>query len=107
MKFQIGDSSEPNWVADQEIEQCEEEASDEAHKNKKIEVDDLCGITCDVCKTKYEDPVGMGAFFHLQKTFGYGSIFGDGNKIECDVCELCLKEVLGQYLRINEQEIRE
>lgn len=30
---------------------------------------------------------------------GYGSIFGDGIKIECDICQHCLKKLIGEYCR--------
>lgn len=33
---------------------------------------------------------------------GYGSLFGDSNKVEGDLCDACLHELLGPYLRIVE-----
>jgi hypothetical protein len=35
---------------------------------------------------------------------GYGSIFGDGNLVEADICQNCLQEVFGKYLRITEDD---
>lgn len=35
---------------------------------------------------------------------GYGSSFGDGNLVEADICQHCLQEVLGKYLRITEDD---
>lgn len=35
---------------------------------------------------------------------GYGSIFGDGNIVECDLCQHCVKEILERYLRITHDE---
>lgn len=32
---------------------------------------------------------------------GYDSLFGDGSRVEIDVCEPCLKEMLGSWLRVN------
>lgn len=34
---------------------------------------------------------------------GYDSIFGDGNTVELDLCQHCIKEVLGQWIRVTEQ----
>lgn len=34
---------------------------------------------------------------------GYHSIFGDGNVVEMDLCQHCVKEVLGQWIRVTEQ----
>lgn len=33
---------------------------------------------------------------------GYDSIFGDGNAVELDLCQHCVKEVLGPWLRVTE-----
>lgn len=33
---------------------------------------------------------------------GYGSIFGDGNKVEVDLCQRCLKLTLGRWLRVTD-----
>lgn len=35
---------------------------------------------------------------------GYGSVFGDGNLVEADICQHCLQEVFGKYLRITEDD---
>lgn len=32
---------------------------------------------------------------------GYDSIFGDGNRVEADLCELCLRDTLGAWLRVR------
>lgn len=31
---------------------------------------------------------------------GYGSVFGDGNQVQLDLCQHCVKKVLGRWLRI-------
>jgi hypothetical protein len=33
---------------------------------------------------------------------GYASVFGDGNDVQVDLCQHCLKAVLGPWLRIGE-----
>jgi hypothetical protein len=32
---------------------------------------------------------------------GYSSVFGDGNLVEADLCQHCVKEVLGPWLRVT------
>lgn len=59
-------------------------------------------ITCDACKTKYEDEFEIQAFVCIAKTGSYGNIFGDGVFIECDICQYCLKERLVGAMRISE-----
>ena len=64
-------------------------------------------IECDVCGKKYKcDKDGnwtniyeVQEFTIISKQCGYGSIFGDGDIIECHICQHCLKNKLGQYIR--------
>lgn len=35
-------------------------------------------------------------------TAGYASVFGDGNRVQADLCQHCVKKVLGRWLRITE-----
>lgn len=32
---------------------------------------------------------------------GYNSLYGDGNLVEADLCQHCVKEVLGPWLRVT------
>ncbi len=34
---------------------------------------------------------------------GFGSIFGDGNEVSVDLCQQCVKDTLGAWLRITPQ----
>lgn len=38
----------------------------------------------------------------IDKMCGHGSIFGDGKLLRLDLCENCLQEVLGPWLRVTE-----
>ena len=59
-------------------------------------------FTCDVCKTE----VHSDDIFQFQERLsinihaGFGSILGDGNVIECDLCQHCVEKLLGSYLRV-------
>jgi hypothetical protein len=35
-------------------------------------------------------------------TAGYGSVFGDGNRVQADLCQHCVRKVLGRWLRVTE-----
>lgn len=64
-------------------------------------------ITCDICGTTYsyeDDVMEMQEFTCIRKRCGYSSVFGDGDVMEVDICQHCLKEKLGEYMRLNEQE---
>jgi protein-arginine kinase activator protein McsA len=68
---------------------------------KEINVPEL--IICDVCKKQIEhnDYIETQEMTTIHFTGGYGSVFGDGAEIELDICQSCLKEKLGEYLRIE------
>ena len=75
------------------------------YKKEQITVDKKVSITCDVCKKTYnvEDYEEAQEVFHIEEVVGYSSIFGDGLIVELDICQHCLKEKLGQFLRIRER----
>ncbi len=55
---------------------------------------------CDRCNKDYNDEFDMQEFHHIRFTGGYGSVFGDGDRIECDICQHCLKLLIDKYYRI-------
>jgi len=62
-------------------------------------------VTCDRCGKKMADDEPLGGYSNrtqIRFRAGYASLFGDGNKIEGDLCDRCLYELLGPYLRIVE-----
>lgn len=82
-----------------------------SYKHATVEVPSE--ITCDICGKTYnmdrnenepEDDFEIQEFHHINFTGGYTSVFGDENKVTCDICQHCLKEKLGQYLIITEYE---
>lgn len=67
----------------------------------------VSSITCDICQRRFsfeDDVFEVQEFTHIRKTGGYGSVFGDGDSIELDMCQHCLKEKLGGYIRIIEED---
>ena len=63
----------------------------------------LESITCDVCGTTYDgDDLAVQEFLQINYQAGYGAELGDTNHIECDICEKCVIEKLGKYLRVTE-----
>lgn len=82
---------------------------------KKIQESKLAeipiSITCDVCKKEYfydaddKSDIEIQEFHCIRLTGGYGSMFGDGMEIECDICQHCLYKLIKKYYRkvnINE-----
>jgi len=71
---------------------------------------DVKVVTCDRCgKQMSEDEPWSGYNNRTQIRFraGYASLFGDGNKVEGDLCDQCLYDVLGRYLRVVEPTLDE
>lgn len=60
-------------------------------------------ICCDHCGRQAElgDPE-FHEFVSVDLKAGYASIFGDGNDVQIDLCQHCLKTLLGPWLRVND-----
>jgi len=57
-------------------------------------------IQCDFCKKEFgkDDWIETQEFHHVDFVGGYGSVFGDGNHIQCDICQRCLLTLIeGRY----------
>lgn len=73
-----------------------------------VQTQSLDKVICDCCKKEYDfsdiyskDSFQIQEFHHIAFVAGYESVFGDGSKVECDLCQNCLKKLLGKYLRIT------
>lgn len=59
-------------------------------------------IRCDRCgKEAQRGEPGFVEMTSIGFDAGYGSIFGDGNRVDIDLCESCLRETLGTWLRVK------
>lgn len=67
-------------------------------------VETLDAIQCDSCgrRFKADDIWEIQEFLHIDFSAGYGSVFGDENHVSCDLCQHCLKDRLGDCLRITD-----
>ena len=79
--------------------------------------EEAVSITCDVCKKTFTygdykskpwpEALEIQEFTHIRFAGGYNSVFGDMNKGELDICQHCLKQKLGEFIRINPEEEQE
>ena len=77
---------------------------------KTVEVQSVVRIECDICHKSFSkesldgfsgyDTFEAQEFHHVDFVGGYGSVFGDGNRIQCDICQYCLKKILGKSARV-------
>jgi antitoxin CcdA len=60
-------------------------------------------VVCDICKKEFGGDEAnlyeIQEFTFIHKNCGYGSVFGDEDEIEVDICQNCLKDILGKYIR--------
>ena len=73
-------------------------------RTKAVTVIETAFVTCDRCHREMapnaqdcEHQERVAIRFRA----GYNSVFGDGNLVEADLCQHCVKEVLGPWLRVT------
>lgn len=57
-------------------------------------------ITCDVCGKRFsleDNEFEFQEIYSISFTGGYGSIFGDGTHIGCEICQRCLMSLIGDF----------
>ena len=62
-------------------------------------------LVCDRCGREAELDDADGEFHEftsIEHRAGYGSVFGDGNDVEVDLCQHCLKVTLGSWIRVTD-----
>lgn len=74
---------------------------------KKVDTkkDELVSIMCDKCQKVYsvEDDeedcrLELQEFHRIEFTGGYSSVFGDETKVECDICQHCLHDMIKDFM---------
>lgn len=68
---------------------------------------EVCAIVCDRCGKEAHrdgDDYSFRQMTSIAFDAGYDSTFGDGNRVEIDLCAHCLKETLGAWLRVTAPE---
>ncbi|MFM0217800.1 hypothetical protein [Paraburkholderia caledonica] len=70
-------------------------------------VQEAAACTCDRCRkgmTSDDHDSGWHERMSLSFRGGFDSIFGDGNKVSIDLCQQCVRDTLGAWLRITPPE---
>lgn len=70
------------------------------------EMEEIVSIICDVCKKEYgkDDWQELDEFTHLNLEGGYFSVWGDGFSGSLNICQYCLKEMMGKYIQDKEEQ---
>lgn len=69
------------------------------YSEQKIVTQVCTEIICDRCGTRIPEDNGTEwqEAYRIEFTGGYGSVFGDGNHVECDLCQSCLHTLIGKF----------
>ena len=62
----------------------------------------VVAIICDKCGIRLHREENIWEYqetLRIAFSGGYASLFGDGSKFECDLCQECVRGVLGSFLR--------
>lgn len=73
-------------------------------------VRECVAIRCDRCGRKStwdEDVFEAQEFHHIRFRGGFASVFGDETLCECEICQHCLKEFIGTFVRYPESGVKE
>ena len=70
------------------------------YKNIEITARELISTTCDICGETDDDVMETQEYVYIHFVGGYNSVFGDGDEYECDICQNCLKNLIGKNLRL-------
>ena len=63
----------------------------------------VVSVTCDCCGKGYFDMMDIQEFLRIDEVGGYNSTIGDCVRYRLDMCGVCIKKILGKYLRIDEE----
>ncbi len=61
-------------------------------------------MVCERCGKEYDsakDILEVQEFHHIGFVGGFGSVFGDGVEVTCDICQHCLKKLIGEFCYVD------
>lgn len=62
-------------------------------------------IYCDKCDTEITETMELQEMYRIEHRGGYGSVFGDGNRLYIELCQQCLFDMLEREGLLNESTI--
>ena len=74
------------------------------YKTKMVEQEILDGFICDKCGNEIKDDMELQETCSIRFVGGYASVFGDMNHVECDLCQNCLKDLIGDFCTYNPED---
>jgi hypothetical protein len=75
---------------------------------KNIVIQKVSKITCDGCgEEAVPSDYTFQEFISINKRCGYGSIHGDGNQFNIDLCQQCFSDMCGDSLTVVKARVDE
>lgn len=75
------------------------------HPMKKTRIEPIevvHSLCCDRCGGEARrHEAAFQEFMSIDQVAGYGSVFGDGNRVQLDLCPACLKALAGEWVRVT------
>lgn len=69
---------------------------------RRIEATALTALSCDKCgRELLEDKMEYQEAMFYESDCGYSSVFGDEATISIDLCQHCVKEILGAWMQVS------
>ena len=74
----------------------------EIKQSKEVKITAIVALKCNCClRVVDKDDLEFDDFLSIRLIAGFGSIFGDGNRIVGDFCPVCVKKTLGKFLEVE------
>ena len=73
---------------------------------REMTIQEPASIICDRCGRRAENESNNFEFeeyLSIDHRCGYGSIIGDETRLQLDLCQHCVKELLSPFARLSEQ----
>jgi len=74
------------------------------YKKEMVEQEVFDKLICDRCKKEVQHDFELQESYSVHFWGGYSSVFGDGSEVECDLCQQCLKDLIGDFYRVKGQD---
>lgn len=71
---------------------------------REASVEEPASIICDRCDRRAENVPNcfeFGEYVSIDHACGYGSIIGDETRLQLDLCQYCVKELLLPFARVG------
>ena len=72
---------------------------------KTHQYEEVISVICDYCKKDIPvDSIEGQEIQRIDFIGGYGSVFGDGIRVRVDICQDCLRDHIGEYIKLYDPE---